>query len=552
MEFSESNHNKKSKLKIIICILVALIVLAVALFATRYVYITSNTNYDITIGIGERYAFSDISKDYTLSSYDNDIASIENSQIVGCSIGETTVCIQYSFFDREYCTVKVVKEPQHLAFDVTQLHLGVGETYTLKATYLADSKDFDMVYESSQPDIATISSDGIVTANSMGECTITATTYNNATATCTLKVSAAPSSISLPYSYVTLGVNEIITLTPTFNTDEYSNNLTLTSSDEKIAIVDGHTIKAVGTGDCVVMVTSHNDISATCNISVRKMPDAIDLAVLDHYSVNNDFYATIIMPDDCQANNVTVSVSNPDVLEIDSSDNMLIHCKNVGTSDLTLTLENGVTATKTITVGNYTSNYISDFRILNQYPELPTGCEVVSLTSVLNHYGMDVDMVTMADNYMPKSDSPYYYIDPDEYFIGSPHTHDGFGCYPNCIVKTAQNYFDANNIDDYVAVNITGCTAEELFDYIENDVPVITWVTSGFIPPTIDGTWYVCNKLITWYESEHCLVTTGYDKDAGTVTVADDGGGYSYAVSLSTFKTVFEGTDSKAVAILKK
>ena len=90
------------------------------------------------------------------------------------------------------------------------------------------------------------------------------------------------------------------------------------------------------------------------------------------------------------------------------------------------------------------------------------------------------------------------------------------------------------------------------YNFLNNQVPVITWVTSGFVTPTNDGTWKVKNETITWCNHEHCLVTTGYDKDAGTVTVADDSGGYSYTVSMSQYEKVFKGMGSMAVVVLKK
>lgn len=43
---------------------------------------------------------------------------------------------------------------------------------------------------------------------------------------------------------------------------------------------------------------------------------------------------------------------------------------------------------------------IECYESLNQNPELPTGCEITSLTSVLNYYGCNVDKTTMADVYL--------------------------------------------------------------------------------------------------------------------------------------------------------
>ena len=51
---------------------------------------------------------------------------------------------------------------------------------------------------------------------------------------------------------------------------------------------------------------------------------------------------------------------------------------------------------------NSTGTQLTDFEIIEQYPELPTGCEITAMTMVLNYYGYNVDKVTMALDYMPK------------------------------------------------------------------------------------------------------------------------------------------------------
>ena len=52
---------------------------------------------------------------------------------------------------------------------------------------------------------------------------------------------------------------------------------------------------------------------------------------------------------------------------------------------------------------------IECYESLNQNPELPTGCEITSLTSVLNYYGCNVDKTTMADEYLKKGNGSFYF-----------------------------------------------------------------------------------------------------------------------------------------------
>ena len=45
---------------------------------------------------------------------------------------------------------------------------------------------------------------------------------------------------------------------------------------------------------------------------------------------------------------------------------------------------------------------LTNFAVINQHPELPTGCEATALTMVLNYYGFGADKLDIADNYLPK------------------------------------------------------------------------------------------------------------------------------------------------------
>lgn len=80
-----------------------------------------------------------------------------------------------------------------VSLDKTSLELGLNETYTLVPTVapaLATNKN--VTWESSAPEIATVSENGLVTAKAVGEATITVKTVDgNFTATCDITVIAA-------------------------------------------------------------------------------------------------------------------------------------------------------------------------------------------------------------------------------------------------------------------------------------------------------------------------------------------------------------------------
>lgn len=155
---------------------------------------------------------------------------------------------------------------------------------------------------------------------------------------------------------------------------------------------------------------------------------------------------------------------------------------------------------------------------LLQLPELPTGCEITSLTSVLNYLGYSVSKGTMADYYLPK-------CNPGEgsfrdYFIGNPRDGNSFGCFADPIVTAANSYISQNG-GEYQAKNISGSDFSTILNYVADGTPVIVWGTMYMEQAYLTAAWYVNGEEIRWIAQEHCMVLIGYDLSSWTVTVSD-------------------------------
>jgi uncharacterized protein YvpB len=179
-----------------------------------------------------------------------------------------------------------------------------------------------------------------------------------------------------------------------------------------------------------------------------------------------------------------------------------------------------------------------DVDIVLQNPQLPTGCEVTTLTMLLNHYGFNVSKLFLADM-MPQFN--FYYIDNVLYgadflttFPGNPRSNSGYGCYTPCMVTTAQKYFNYIGNDEYYLKDITGTDFDTLLSYVAAGKPVMTWATMGMIESVTGMSWTTPEgKYVTWRGNEHCLLLTGYDKDTGMVYVNDPlRGSVSYSMSV--------------------
>ena len=170
---------------------------------------------------------------------------------------------------------------------------------------------------------------------------------------------------------------------------------------------------------------------------------------------------------------------------------------------------------------------LTDFDIIEQYPELPTGCEITAMTMVLNYYGYNVDKVTMAMDYMPKVQAEFYrsedgrLMGPDleNFFVGDPTEETGYICGTGAIV-TAANAYLTDVGSDMTAVAMKNAQPEELYDLIDQGTPVVIWCTINMEDRAETDGWYrEDGTYMEWSTNDHGAVLIGYDED--TVTVAD-------------------------------
>lgn len=179
-----------------------------------------------------------------------------------------------------------------------------------------------------------------------------------------------------------------------------------------------------------------------------------------------------------------------------------------------------------------------------QNPELPTGCEITALTTVLKYYGYDVTKEEMADKYLEKGNGNFW-----EMFYGNPRDNTGRGCYAAPIEKAANRYFEANGISRR-AEDISGTDFYEILRLVSQDTPVVIWNTMDMKEPHETEKFTFEGKEYSWKSPEHCVVIKGYDISEGIVYIADPTRG-DVTRNLETFKQRYEDIYSQAVYIPK-
>ena len=170
----------------------------------------------------------------------------------------------------------------------SSLSLTIGQTSKLTTTITPSNATESILWTSSNTAIASVDSEGNVTAVSSGSATITAKTSNSGvTRTCRITVkdaNVAVSGINLDKSSMSLTVGASGTLSATITPSNASNKgVTWTSSNSSVASVSSSgvvTAKSVGT-TTITARSSDGGKTATCKVSVTNTTIAITGISLD-------------------------------------------------------------------------------------------------------------------------------------------------------------------------------------------------------------------------------------------------------------------------------
>lgn len=135
-----------------------------------------------------------------------------------------------------------------------------------------------------------------------------------------------------------------------------------------------------------------------------------------------------------------------------------------------------------LTVSKNVSSYlISGVPIIQQRPELPTGCEITCVTMMLLYEGFNVDKCELAVEML------YDEKDPSKGFVGDPFKKSGWTIYPSALKGIIRRRTDS-------FVNLTRCSNSDLEKQIQLNHPVTVWGKFNDF------------KL-------HCMLLVGYDSD---------------------------------------
>ncbi|CDA26298.1 putative uncharacterized protein [Lactobacillus amylovorus CAG:719] len=152
----------------------------------------------------------------------------------------------------------------------------------------------------------------------------------------------------------------------------------------------------------------------------------------------------------------------------------------------------------------------------NQMPDLPNGCEVTSLSMLMNYYGIKVSKNELAETIQHVdsfTDGGKYRGNPHQGFVGHMTIANAGWCvYNEPLYNVARKY--TSHIE-----NITGSDFLSLLKLVSTGHPVMIITTTTFNKVNNMQTWDTNTGKVNVTPSSHACVITGYSKPKKVVYV---------------------------------
>lgn len=234
--------------------------------------------------------------------------------------------------------------------------------------YPANSENKNVTWTSSNPEVASIDENGLITPLTVGETTITITTEDGGfTDTCNVNViTIVPETgVTLDKENLIMAINSYRILNATIHPDDATNKmLTWESSETNIATVsETGEITAISEGTVTITVTTEEGYTDTCNVQVVVPVIGISLEenlIAIGLNDGNVQLNANVLPNNATIKDIKWQSSNTNILTVD--ENGIVSPVSKGTAIVTAkTIEGDYSETVTISVWDE----VIDFDILN-------------------------------------------------------------------------------------------------------------------------------------------------------------------------------------------
>ena len=311
-------------------------------------------------------------KKVTWKSSETSVATVDSKGLVtAIKPGSTVITVTTDDGKKTAsCTIKVSQPVNSVTVTPSSLTLTEGETGSLSAVVKPSDASQNVKWETSDGSVATVNSNGKVTAVGPGDAIITAISSEDSSIKdyCNVTVKAKVihvSSVDLQPKTLELYKDDQytrfeVTVLPQNTSQGVDRGLEWDTSNKSVVTVDAvGNLTAVGVGTATITCTSkdNKDAHSECVVTVSLPPVPVESIELSRTSVTLEYGTTTwltatVKPDDATNKEVTWSSNNTSVATVDSQSGMITAKQKKGTAVITAKSADNpsVTAQCTVTV----------------------------------------------------------------------------------------------------------------------------------------------------------------------------------------------------------
>lgn len=236
---------------------------------------------------GDPAAFSDGEITITYENGTTTEINMDESMLSGYDlnkIGKQTVILSFAGFQTQFSIQVKEVAVTGITLDQTELTLGVSESKMLMAAVLpANATNKNIIWESSDEKIVTVSSDGIVQAKKKGEATITAYSFDKKkSASCKVTVIVPCVKLTFGEYNSEMYPGETQKISVSMQPLETQDGIVWMSSDKNIATVDEEgNVTAVSAGQVDIIAIADSGVREECTILVKETGDMVETPAPD-------------------------------------------------------------------------------------------------------------------------------------------------------------------------------------------------------------------------------------------------------------------------------
>ena len=284
----------------------------------------------------------------TWSSSDKTVATVANGKVTALKAGSTQIRVtSFEGGFQAVCNLTVKQHATGLDLSHSTRTIYLGQTVTMTATVLpSDASDKSVTWTSSNSDIVSVTQNGSVTANAMGEAEITATSndggFSKSCKVTVIEPLVPATSLTLTPKTMSLNIGESGSLELQILPNDCNEILEWKSSDPSVATVNAGDITALAAGTTTITVRGSNT-SASATVTVID-PYAVTGVTLDRTTLSLEMGETAtlvatVLPEEARDKTVTWSSGNTAVATVDQQGK--ITTVSPGTAQITVTTKDG-------------------------------------------------------------------------------------------------------------------------------------------------------------------------------------------------------------------